>query len=186
MRKRARDLTEGERAAKREYDRRRYLEHGDRIRAHNTANKRRNATYGRGSDSLSVVVDRDGFVWEPAQILNAIRRWSRTHHDVPPRQVDFYGKGNGANPLRGDKRPPYPSLKTVQKYFGTWSAAVREAGLEPQPKGWEAATRISHERARAKRFCKRGHPLPEWTGQPRVCRPCKALIKRASRARLAS
>ena len=84
-----------------------------------------------------------GHVLSDEQILAAIREWHRRYGEPPTRsdwsparalqlgqewRVDRYRAGN------------WPSFNTVIRRFGTLTAAVQAAGLEPRPRGRHAAS----------------------------------------------
>lgn len=69
-------------------------------------------------------VRRTRKMWTREEIVDAIQRWGRTHNGEPPRAMDF----NGAD--------DYPSRTAVIRTFGTWNAAIDEAGFFPrEPNG---------------------------------------------------
>lgn len=63
--------------------------------------------------------------WAPEEILAALRAYAQEFGKSP-------AKRDLAQPLTG-----YPSVRTVQSQFGSFTAGVRAAGLEPRErKGW--------------------------------------------------
>lgn len=62
--------------------------------------------------------------WPKEQILQLMREWAAVY-GRSPRPRDW--KDRDTKPLEG-----YPSETTVRKHFGSWDAAVRAAGLNPQ------------------------------------------------------
>lgn len=64
--------------------------------------------------------------WEPEEILAALRAY-----------VEEFGKPPAKQELEW---PPtgYPSSRTVRRHFGSFTAGLREAGLEPRERRWSA------------------------------------------------
>lgn len=56
--------------------------------------------------------------WTNEEILTLIQQW-HTEHGIIPTQTDWMNKND------------YPGPSTVKKHFGTWSDAIKEAGLVP-------------------------------------------------------
>lgn len=75
----------------------------------------------------------------PHEVLRAIRAWTRRYGE-PPTQSDWDPTRARANDNEWRvvryRTGDWPSLQTARKHFGTLSAAVRAAGLEP-PTRWE-------------------------------------------------
>jgi len=73
-----------------------------------------------------------------AEILNAIREWTELYGE-PPAIADWSpARARSAGQLwRLDRyyAGNWPSTNTVVRRFGTFSQAVRKAGLEPRPRG---------------------------------------------------
>jgi hypothetical protein len=55
--------------------------------------------------------------WQPEEILQAIRDWTR-QHGRPPERADW---------MRSDPRGRHPSTGTVHQYFSSWNAAIQTA-----------------------------------------------------------
>lgn len=62
--------------------------------------------------------------WTHDEVLDAIRAWAREHGKAPPKQTWDTTDGT------------HPSSATVRRMFGTFSEAVRRAGLEPGRELW--------------------------------------------------
>lgn len=71
-------------------------------------------------------------VWAYTDTIAAIRHWAQSHDGAPPSRSQW-------------TRPAstHPSQWQVRRLFGTWSAAIRQAGLSPQT-GARALDRRSH------------------------------------------
>lgn len=82
--------------------------------------------------------------WEPDEILAAIRDYVAEHGEVPA-ATDFnpgdcersariaLARAHAWTERAGRFRTGvYPWPRTVQKAFGSWNAAIREAGYEPR------------------------------------------------------
>jgi hypothetical protein len=67
--------------------------------------------------------------WTRAQIVAAIRDYVATHGDIPPTLNDWQHLPGSA------ERGKHPSNSTVIRAFGSWSAAIRAAGFEPNRPG---------------------------------------------------
>jgi hypothetical protein len=71
-------------------------------------------------------------LWSAEAILDALRRWTLEHGE-PPRRRDWSGEhpaGAGAGQRRWMREHPrWPSASCVARHFGTWGAALEEAGL---------------------------------------------------------
>jgi hypothetical protein len=78
--------------------------------------------------------------WQPDQILDAIRHWHHLHQR-PPTTSDWSSlttmraAGPDTAPA-GTTRQPWPSAAVVQRTFGSFSAALRAAGMEPATTRW--------------------------------------------------
>ncbi len=59
--------------------------------------------------------------WNHADTIAAIQRWAQSHDGKPPSRAQW------TRPSR-----IHPSERQVRRLFGTWSAAIRQAGLSPQ------------------------------------------------------
>lgn len=83
------------------------------------------------------------------QVLLAIREWTRRYGD-PPAQTDLdpYRARRTGQPWRADRyqQGDWPSLPTVRHHYGTLTAAVRAAGLEPRPQTESVADRVLRRR----------------------------------------
>ena len=66
---------------------------------------------------------RSGFRWTPETILYAIQLWHRQHRR-PPATREWEQAGEN-----------HPSRQTVRRVFGSWNAAMAEAGFTPRPRG---------------------------------------------------
>lgn len=83
------------------------------------------------------------------QVLVAIREWTRRYGD-PPAQTDLdpYRARRTGQPWRAERylAGDWPSLPTVRHHYGTLTAAVRAAGLEPRPQTEPVAERVQRRR----------------------------------------
>lgn len=72
--------------------------------------------------------------WEPETILVALRAYEREFGRVPAKQEL--------------ELPPtgYPSSRTVRRHFGSFTAGLRVAGLEPRGRNWTPAAIIASMR----------------------------------------
>jgi hypothetical protein len=66
---------------------------------------------------------RKGFTWNRASIIYAIDLWHRRHLKTPT-VAEWESAG-----------PDHPCRQTVQRVFGSWSAAMRAAGFRPRGRG---------------------------------------------------
>jgi Homing endonuclease associated repeat len=66
---------------------------------------------------------REGFRWSDELIVYAIDLWHRRHLRIPT--VKEWERAG----------PDHPSRQTVQRTFGSWSAAIRAAGFRPRRQG---------------------------------------------------
>lgn len=66
---------------------------------------------------------RTGFRWTRETIVYAINLWHRKHSRTP-----FTSEWDQA----GEN---HPSRQTVARVFGSWNAAMEEAGFTPRPRG---------------------------------------------------
>jgi Homing endonuclease associated repeat len=66
---------------------------------------------------------RSGFDWDKQTIVYAIDLWHRQHLKTPT--VADWEKAGEDHPCR----------QTVQRVFGSWSAAMRAAGFRPRGRG---------------------------------------------------
>jgi hypothetical protein len=83
--------------------------------------------------------------WPKEKILHLLREW-KEENGRTPRTVDWN---------KGDRR--YPSSMTVVKRFGSWNAALAEAGLPPAPRRWPLT---ESKRVLATPFEERGEGIP--------------------------
>lgn len=83
------------------------------------------------------------------EVLRAIREWTRRFGD-PPTQTDLdpYRAKRTRQEWRIDRyhEGDWPSLPTVRHHFGTLSAAVVAAGLEPPARGEGTEARLARRR----------------------------------------
>jgi Homing endonuclease associated repeat len=77
---------------------------------------------------------RDGFSWTRENIVYAIELWHRRHLYAPT--VEEWEQAGDDHPCR----------QTVLRVFGSWSAAIRAAGLRPRARG-------EHLRQQCRRRC---------------------------------
>jgi len=61
--------------------------------------------------------------WTAERIVAAIQRWTTEHDGSPPQYVAWDRAGTG--------RHEFPSTHTVKRVFGSWHAALAEAGVPP-------------------------------------------------------
>lgn len=66
---------------------------------------------------------RKGFTWNRASIIYAIDLWHRRYLKTPT-VAEWESAG-----------PDHPCRQTVQRVFGSWSAAMRAAGFRPRGRG---------------------------------------------------
>lgn len=66
---------------------------------------------------------REGFRWDRETIAYAIELWHRRHLRTPT-VAEWEQAG-----------PDHPCRATVQRVFGSWSAAMRAAGFRPRGRG---------------------------------------------------
>jgi Homing endonuclease associated repeat len=66
---------------------------------------------------------RPGFEWDRQTIVYAIDLWHRRHLKTPT-VADWESAGED-----------HPCRQTVQRVFGSWSAAMRAAGFRPRRRG---------------------------------------------------
>jgi len=121
--------------------------------------------------TLSAAVKSAGFTPRPkpnrlrtklrsdAEILRAIQEWT-VRYGEPPTMADWEpSRARRAGQLwrvERYRRGDWPSARSVRNHFGTFSAAVRQAGLVPRPRGqrqeeavaWRAHNRELVERRR--------------------------------------
>jgi hypothetical protein len=63
--------------------------------------------------------------WTPERVIAAIRRFAAEN-----------GSGPSAGPWLHGEKPDYaPDVTTVQREFGSWSAAIEAAGVTPAKRG---------------------------------------------------
>lgn len=62
--------------------------------------------------------------WTHDRIIEAIVRWAELHDGKPPASSTWFKAPDG-----------YPSTSVVKREFGSWSRAIRAAGLEPHAQG---------------------------------------------------
>jgi hypothetical protein len=75
----------------------------------------------RGGDAPPVAPRESTLVrWSQHATLDAMRRWHEAHGRQP--SLEQW--------RRADRS--HPSAATVRRLFGTWNAAVKEAGFEPR------------------------------------------------------
>jgi len=97
--------------------------------------------------------------WDRPAILAALQIWSE-ETGAPPRRDDWRGDGDGAGPLRRKwmrEHPRWPSSSCVADHFGTWSAALSEAGLPARRLTF--ATSVPDRVHEAQRLAARGMSL---------------------------
>lgn len=86
---------------------------------------------------------------DPTQVLVAIREWTRRYGE-PPAQTDLdpYRARRTGQPWRAERyvKGDWPSLTTVRHHYGTLTAAVIAAGLEPRPQNEAVADRAARQR----------------------------------------
>lgn len=84
-----------------------------------------------------------------SQVLVAIREWTRRYGE-PPAQTDLdpYRARRTGQPWRAERydEGDWPSLTTVRHHYGTLTAAVRAAGLEPRPQNEAVTDRTQRQR----------------------------------------
>jgi Homing endonuclease associated repeat len=86
----------------------------------------------------------DGLVWTHDTILYAIELWTRRHgHPPSAREWDRAGED-------------HPSRQTVQRVFGRWNRAIRDAGYRPRRPGELRRRDAARDRDELGRFV----PLP--------------------------
>lgn len=122
---------------------------------------------------------RDGLVletWTEAQIIAALKNYVRRHGIVPSipdwsrRTSTWAGDDLAVMAWR-------PSYSTIRRVFGSWTAGLAAAGLQPRSPGW---------RKTQQRKCKRGHLLADALIDPnggRRCRTCDKMRQQAKRDR---
>jgi hypothetical protein len=71
--------------------------------------------------------------WDRAKIVAAIRRWTRRYGE-PPGANDWSTAMARGRPEKLARLHEGDSVPTVQHYFGSWSAAIKAAGLTPRPR----------------------------------------------------
>lgn len=83
------------------------------------------------------------------EVLRAIREWTRLYGD-PPAQTDLdpYRARRTGQSWRADRylEADWPSLATVRHHYGTLSAAVAAAGLQPRPMTETVECRVRRRR----------------------------------------
>jgi hypothetical protein len=92
---------------------------------------------GRASDTCHVCSNRikhEGRKWTPESVVAAIHRWADEHGGVPPVAADWNAT-MAAKYGRASRPDEYPSAGTVQREFGSWSAAITAAGFDAFPSG---------------------------------------------------
>jgi hypothetical protein len=75
---------------------------------------------------------RAGFRWTREMIAYAMELWHREHLYAPT-QDDWERAGRN-----------HPCRLTVIRAYGTWNAAVHDAGLRPRPRGIKRSWRRTH------------------------------------------
>jgi biotin operon repressor len=74
--------------------------------------------------------------WTPEKVIDALRLWARVFDGAPSApdwQPSMIGWDDERR-ARAEKRfrgGPWPTVTTVQKVFGSWTAGLRAAGFEP-------------------------------------------------------
>lgn len=71
---------------------------------------------------------RPSRVWSEHDVIPALNRWASQHGGQAPGRAQW-----------SQDAPTRPSYRRVQRLFGTWSAAIHEAGLSPhraKPRRW--------------------------------------------------
>jgi hypothetical protein len=66
---------------------------------------------------------REGFRWDRSTIVYAIELWHRRHLKTPTK-AEWETAG-----------VEHPCRLTVQRVFGSWNNAIREAGFKPRRRG---------------------------------------------------
>jgi hypothetical protein len=106
--------------------------------------------------------------WNRERIVAALRAWAQRHGRAPTMQE--WQKMPPSSPP-GYEHRPRPVAETVKAAFGSWSAGLAAAGLEPRTPGGQVRER-----------CKGGHD--EWRTRPdgkRFCAACRREKQRRMR-----
>lgn len=88
--------------------------------------------------------------WTREAIALRIETWADENGGIPPSSADFTRARAGGLDV--------PTITTVQGRFGTWSEAVRAAGLEPFGGGSRGGTLTTGQRAEIARRYAAGQP----------------------------
>ncbi|HWK29095.1 MAG TPA: helix-turn-helix domain-containing protein [Solirubrobacter sp.] len=100
--------------------------------------------------------------WSPPTILDALCEW----HELtgrPPRRQDWSGErpaqASDAQRRWMREHPRWPSSSCVARHFGSWSAALEQAGLDARRLTFP--TTVSERVVAARALAARGHGLTE-------------------------
>lgn len=77
-------------------------------------------TWNNALASAGLAIRRAPETWSRERIIEAIQRWAAAHGGKPPRAIDC------------DNHPELPSRTVVNRRFGSWNAAIHEAGFFPR------------------------------------------------------
>jgi hypothetical protein len=100
--------------------------------------------------------------WSKATILNALRDWA-AETGTPPKRQDWSGE-HPARASEGQRRwmrehPRWPSSSCVARHFGSWSAALEQAGLDARRLTFP--TTVAERVTAARALAAAGHGLAE-------------------------
>jgi hypothetical protein len=122
--------------------------------------------------------------WSPALVLQAMREWARTNGRAP-RAEDWSTPPRLPPASRAARHwlaesSPWPCPTTVRRYFGSWSAALEQAGLrQARLAPWELSLPERVETAR--RLAAHGLPVAEIAQQLAVSATTVRVYLRARR-----
>jgi hypothetical protein len=79
-------------------------------------------------------------IWTRDALILAIQEWADDNGGVPPVATDWNpaharAVGRPDKAARFERDGHWPQVYTVQRVFGSWNAAIREAGFEPHRPG---------------------------------------------------